>query len=378
MSQIHVVTGAMFGSEGKGHVTAQLLSHPHHCHDTRPALNIRVAGPNAGHTVIDPTGVAYPLRTIPVGAAINHNATLYLAPGSEIELEVLVHEIELLRKGGHPVNKLIISGETTILEQKHKNTETDLDIHAKLGSTGKGIGAARADRIMRSATRFIDHPEAMATANKYGAIVLNATEALRFTSEWVENPEATIVIEGTQGYGLGLHAGHYPQCTSSDARAIDFLAMAGISPWADGINHLSVWLVARVYPIRVAGNSGPLKGETSWADLGLPEEKTTVTHKIRRVGEWDADLIRHAAIANGAKWFPTKRQNNDKLQRYEIFVALTMADQKIPTLANQTNWDDLDDNTDNQLETLISTVQKDAGVPVAMVTTGPATCISLW
>ena len=152
MSRIHIVTGAMFGSEGKGHVTAQLIENGEFRFPRDRVLNIRVAGPNAGHTVVDKDGVAFPLRTVPVGAAVDPTAQLYLAPGSEIELDVLESEMTLLRTHGHEPN-LVVSGEATLLEQKHKDTETKLDLHAKLGSTGKGIGAARADRIMRSAKR---------------------------------------------------------------------------------------------------------------------------------------------------------------------------------------------------------------------------------
>lgn len=115
--------------------------------------------------------------------------------------------------------------------------------------------------------------------------------------------EEHVVIEGTQGYGLGLHAGHYPQCTSSDCRAIDFMAMAGVSPWAPwvGYDDLDVWVVMRTFPIRVAGNSGYLKNERTWEEVGQPEERTTVTNKVRRVGEWDADLAREAVLANGGE-----------------------------------------------------------------------------
>lgn len=80
------------------------------------------------------------------------------------------------------------------------------------------------------------------------------------------------------------------------------------------------WVVARVYPIRVAGNSGPMKGETTWEALGLEPEKTTVTQKIRRVGAWDADLVRRAVQANGGE--------------KSVRVVITMLDQVIPELAD--------------------------------------------
>jgi len=376
MSTIHVVAGAMFGSEGKGHVTAQLIENEEYRNPNDKVLNIRVAGPNAGHTVLDDVGNAFPLRTIPVGAAVDHDATLYIAPGSEIELEVLEAEVMLLRRHGHPVEKLFISGEATLLEQKHKDVETELDLHAKLGSTGKGIGAARADRIMRSANRIIDNDDALTRLKTIGAEVLTARQSVQFMAEWLDNPEAQIVIEGTQGYGLGLHAGHYPTSTSSDARGIDFMAMAGINPWAPGIEEVVIWLVARVYPIRVAGASGPLKGETSWQELGLPEEKTTVTHKIRRVGDWDPELIRDAVVANGGATY--EDTHGFMPDGFSVVVALTMADQKIPGLHNVNKWQDLDEADVVALNDLIDQVEFDARTSVAMVATGPRSVLAVW
>jgi adenylosuccinate synthase len=66
-----------------------------------------------------------------------------------------------------------------------------------------------------------------------------------------------------------------------------------------------ITLVLRAHPIRVAGNSGPLKGETSWAEIakgaGLPadfHELTTATRKVRRVGTFDPELLRKAIEVN--------------------------------------------------------------------------------
>ena len=356
MSTIDIVTGAQYGSEGKGHVTAQLVKRRsqgllHH----NKITNIRVAGPNAGHTVIDDNGVAYPLRTIPVAAAIDPTADLYIAPGSEIDLEVLIAEVNLLRENGHELRNLYVSGEATLLEKKHQKTETKMRMHENIGSTGKGIGAARADRIMRTAKRVIDDWEARTTIFSLKGQILSHDEELLYMANQLRQDNRAIIIEGTQGYGLGLHAGRYPQCTSNDARAIDFLAMAGISPWAEGVEQVNPWLVSRVYPIRVAGNSGPLEGETTWEELGLPEEKTTVTHKTRRVGHWDQKLIREAVIGNGSN----------------VKIALTMVDQKIPSVSYSTNLRDILGQARVELTELVRQVERDAGAPVELVTTGP-------
>jgi len=64
-------------------------------------------------------------------------------------------------------------------------------------------------------------------------------------------------------------------------------------------------MVIRCHPIRVAGDSGGLLGETTWetiaAEAGLPldyREYTTVTGKVRRVGRFDPGLVRRAIAAN--------------------------------------------------------------------------------
>src|SRR5205085_5179692 len=58
-------------------------------------------------------------------------------------------------------------------------------------------------------------------------------------------------------------------------------------------------------PIRVAGDSGPLIHETSWDEIatlaGCPaqlQEFTSVTHKLRRVGHFDPELVRKAIMVN--------------------------------------------------------------------------------
>jgi adenylosuccinate synthase len=314
VTNVIVVVGAQFGSEAKGAITGRLAADlgPHD-------VNIRVAGPNAGHTAYDPDGREWKLRTIPVGAVTSRTCQLHLAAGSEIDPLVLATEMSMLEEAGHDVTRrLTIHPSATILEPRHQRQESEAGIVGRVGSTGKGIGAARAERVMRTAFTYREFaagkPSASALMSESGPFDLDGV--------------GTVVIEGTQGYGLGLHTRFYPQVTSSDCRAIDFLAMAGISPWDDQVLDLQVILVARTFPIRVAGNSGPLKGESTWADLGLPEERTTVTNNIRRVGTWDAQLLDEAIRANGGgNW----SQN--------VTLAITMLDQLFPESAGKTESD---------------------------------------
>jgi adenylosuccinate synthase len=126
-----------------------------------------------------------------------------------------------------------------------------------------------------------------------------------------------ILLEGTQGSGLSLTLGDWPHVTSADTNAAQLASDAGISP--TDVSH-SI-LVARTYPIRVAGKSGPLYGETSWEELGLEPEITTVTKKVRRVGRWNPEQVRYSCQVN-----------------YPANIVVTFIDYLWPETKGITNW----------------------------------------
>lgn len=350
MTRLIVVVGGQYGSEGKGAVSAFLGRQMF-----GPDIAIRVAGPNAGHTVIDPTtGKEWKLRAVPV-AAVTSQCKLQIAAGSEVDPVVLLDEVGQLDEAGYHVSsRLRVDPAATWLRQRHQATEQNLGLSTRIGSTGKGIGAARADRIMRVADRIVG-------CNQVDHLLGDWTSTHVYNHHHRLGSEAnTILIEGTQGYGLGLHTAHYPQVTSSDCRAIDFLAMAGISPWdpAFGGWQPEVYVVARAYPIRVAGNSGWMAEETTWQDLGLPDEHTTVTNKVRRVGHWDPDLVRSAVAANGG---------------FNARLVLTMVDQVFPQIRDNTDTE----TWPSEVFDWLGQRANDAGVPVAMIGVGPNAYVEL-
>lgn len=338
MTHVTVVVGAQYGSEGKGAICGFLGKKM-----DENDMAVRVAGPNAGHTAYDRAGVEWKLRSVPVAAATSPDCRLHLAAGSEIDLQVLFSELRELDHAGHrATDRLTIHPSATILQPRHQAHEKLSGLVGAIGSTGKGIGAARADRIMRQADTAVT--------------VASLAPFMQIPDYSLFNQ---VVVEGTQGYGLGLHTEHYPQVTSSDCRAIDFLAMAGISPWSLDITSFDVKLVARVYPIRVAGNSGPLKGETTWQALGLAEEHTTVTNKVRRVGAWDETLVKEAIQANGGGSYHPG-----------VTLCLTMLDQIFPDVRDQTKI------TDPALA-FVEGLEDALDTSIELVGTGPSTVVEL-
>lgn len=337
MGKLQVIVGGQFGSEAKGHVAGYLAT------KESDLFAIRTGGPNAGHTVMW-EGAAYKLRQIPAAAITNETAMVGISAGSEIDPAVLQSEADMLEATlpNKLWHRLIIDSQATVIEPSHLGMEKALV--ESIGSTGKGIGAARADRIMRTARIWADTSPA------------EKTNVAGFAHNVLEDG-GTVQIEAAQGYGLGLHAGYYPQCTSGDCRAIDALAMAGLSPWDPLVTSLEVWVVFRVYPIRVAGNSGPLYNETSWANLGLPQEHTTVTGNVRRVGHWDQQLADAAMAANGEN----------------VNVALMMFDQVEPEAKGVVWWDQLS----RKAQDTLSQYDDCVGNRIQLVGTGPDTVIDL-
>jgi adenylosuccinate synthase len=288
---LQVIAGGQFGSEAKGAVTARVAAEE--VKNEQKVTVVRVGGPNAGHSAADPSGRIWALRQVPAGMVVDPSVRGVIASGSEIDPEVLDHEVQMLGEAGIDVTgRLVISDAATVITPEHKEREAALV--GAIGSTGKGIGAARADRIMRQAQTVKDIGVALRLGN--GVLLDHAACLERRLNKDVRSASATVILEGTQGYGLGLHTKFYPTVTSGNCRAIDICAQAGVIPW--GAHGITVHVVVRPYPIRVAGPSGPLMGETQWEDLGLPVELTTVTKKPRRVGAYDADLVDEAIAAN--------------------------------------------------------------------------------
>ncbi len=281
---ISIVVGGQFGSEGKGKTAFEIASR------TKAALVVRVGGTNSGHTAVDTHGKTWALRQLPV-SVLAPSAVAVLPPGAIIDPNIFAQEVALLGLGPEQV---IVSPYATIISEEDRQTElTDGRIEG-IGSTGSGTGAAIVRRINRKADEKILAGSDARLKNYLGDTTAIMRRALSRGDR--------IVIEGSQGYGLSLlHGGFYPKATSRDTTAGTFLGEAGLSP----MDVDDVTLVIRCHPIRVAGDSGPLSGETTWAEIAkrarLPEdycELTTATKRIRRVGTFDPNLVRRAIFAN--------------------------------------------------------------------------------
>lgn len=342
------VVGAQYGSEGKGVIVNHIAN--------QYEIHVRVGGPNAGHSFYH-NDVLYKMQVVPCGWT-NKNALLLLGRGMLVDGKHLLHEIEMVEKVDPSILlRLRVDSRAGVLDDRHRNIEGGVDgeIHKRIGSTGEGVGAARVARINRdtvATSLFRDVADQyVASHGRWSLRDFLVDDTPGMLRERIEEG-SNVLLEGTQGSALSLIHGPWPYCTSADTNAGQFSADLGIPPRY--INR--TLLVARTFPIRVAGNSGPLKGELSWEEMSRRlgqsvEERTTVTRKVRRIGEWDDDLFSEAVKLNA----PTS-------------VAVTFADYVDPTLAGETSWHAVQSN--QTVSQFLRHVSAQAGAPIAYVGTG--------
>ena len=290
---LDVILGGQFGSEGKGLVAGWLGKVDYD-------VIISTNSAQAGHTVYY-KGNKVVTRHIPSAAVFNHSAQIYLAPGSIINPDVLIEELDMLEGLGIPIrDRLFVSGRATIITPECIHEEESEKKWEAIGSTCEGVGAALARRVRRkdsviAGMWFIDKH-----ALRLGGQVVGNEWHFGLVDE-IRSGKILVLLEGSQGWGLSVYGPYFPFCTSRDTSLAGIMSAAQLP-----VNNIrDVYGVYRTFPIRVAGNSGPLKDELSWGHIAeisgyeTLQEITTVTKRVRRVGAFDFKFYVESVIANG-------------------------------------------------------------------------------
>lgn len=336
---VDVLVGGQFGSEGKGHVASFLAPEYDYL--------VRVGGPNAGHKVY--AGKPRTFHHLPSGTERAPRAQVVIGPGAVVEPDALIDEIA---RAQLRFDRLAIDPQAMTIAMEDRAFESRT-LTRSIGSTGQGVGAATARKVLRTAARPLP-------------CLAKDVEALRPyirpTAEILERAFARgerVFLEGTQGTALSLHHGEYPYVTSRETTVSGCLADAGIAP----SRVRKILMVCRTYPIRVenpkGGSSGGMIGqEIEWQEVarrsGVPlaeikeTEKTSTTRRDRRVAEFSWSLLRRAATLNG----PTD-------------IALSFSDYLDKRNREARRFDQLTGETIRFIEE----VECVAGAPVSLITT---------
>jgi adenylosuccinate synthase len=322
-----VLVGLQWGDEGKAKVLDELAE--------SAELIVRYqGGSNAGHTVwvgseryafhLVPSGVLRPGKLSLVGNGV------VLEPG------LFVDEIEALRSRGVKVDgdNLRVSKLAHLVMPYHRLIDGLAERKrggGKIGTTGRGIGPAYADKCSRVGLRAGDlldpdrfrarvtarletlnpllesvYGEKPLDAGEVAGKVLEAAPRLTPFLDDVSNTlldalEAgrEVLFEGAQGALLDIDFGTYPYVTSSNSTTLGAAAGAGVPPFlldrAMGI--------VKAYTTRVG--SGPFPTElddaTGEALRQAGAEFGTTTGRPRRCGWFDAVAVSYTARLGGVR-----------------------------------------------------------------------------
>ncbi len=341
-----VIIGAQWGDEGKGKAT-DLLS------DRTDYVVKFNGGNNAGHTVVI-GDQKYALHLLPSGI-LTEGVVPVIGNGVVVDIEVLFHELEALTSRGVDVSRLLVSANAHVITQYHRTldkvTERFLG-KRQIGTTGRGIGPAYADKINRVGIRIQDlFDENILRQKVEGALhqknhllvkiynrraiavdeivddLLSYTERLRpmvadtgLLLNQALDAGKTVVFEGGQATMLDVDHGTYPFVTSSNSTAGGAATGSGVGP-----NRLTrVIGIVKAYTTRVGAGPFPteLNDESGEWLRSRGFEFGTTTGRPRRTGWYDAPIARYSARINGVTDFVmTKLDVLTGLEKIPVCVA---------------------------------------------------------
>ncbi len=411
------VVGLQWGDEGKGKIVDLLALE----HDVIVRCQ---GGSNAGHTVVV-DGEKYALHLVPSGILTPGKINV-IANGVVIDLAGLVGEIEGLRARGVEVSgNLMISDRAHVVMDYHRALDRAQEAKrsgtARIGTTGRGIGPAYADKYRRSGFRMgdvldseflrrviVDRIEEnnFLLSEYYGAEEVSLEETLASIEHAAEflRPFVTdtalhlrrfvsegkrLLFEGAQGALLDIDFGTYPYVTSSNTTTAGIPAGTGLPPSTVG----EVLGVLKAYTTRVGAGPFPseLEDEAGASLRDRGGEFGTTTGRARRCGWFDAVIARQSVALNGATGIAlTKLDVLDGFESIMLTTAYELDGNSIDSLpaaasalercrpvyekmpgwnidtSQARSWDDLPERARRYVER----IEELAGCPVTMVSVG--------
>jgi adenylosuccinate synthase len=410
---IDILLGLQWGDEGKGKIV-DVLS---------PGYDIIArfqGGPNAGHS-LEFNNIKHVLHLIPSG--IFHPEKLnIIGNGVVIDPAVFKKEIEGLETPACELAKrLIISSRANLILPSHRILDAAYEFqkgNTKIGSTLKGIGPAYTDKVSRNGLRIGDvlrkDFKKMYTGHLKNHLVILKSYDFRFDLEeyekgWFEGIEMLkefqildteylvnnlagkgkkVLAEGAQGTMLDVDFGTYPYVTSSNTISAGACTGLGISPKLIG----DIFGIFKAYCTRVG--SGPFPTElndfTGDSLRNIGHEFGSTTGRARRCGWLDLPALKYSIMINGVtKLFMTKADvmsgfktikicTSYKIGGKECFEIPFNTDSFIdPVYTDFPGWEtDISgirefNKLPGSLKSFIEYIEKNTGVPVAMVSVGP-------
>jgi adenylosuccinate synthase len=359
-----VLLGAQWGDEGKGKATDLL--------GDRVDYVVRYqGGNNAGHTVVI-GDQKYALHLLPSGI-LSPNVIPVIGNGVVIDPAVLLTEIKDLNERGIDTSKLKISTNAHLITPYHRTIDKVSERFlgkAKIGTTGRGIGPAYADKINRIGIRVQDLFDPSILKQKIEAALHDKNQILikvfnrkgitvdEVLDEYLGYAEIlkpyvvdtallldqalkngkNVLLEGSQGTLLDVDHGTYPFVTSSNPTAGGASTGSGIGP----TKITRVIGILKAYTTRVGSGPFPteLFDEDGEALRKIGGEVGVTTGRSRRCGWFDAPIARYAVRVNGlTDFFLTKLDVLTGWEKIPVCVAYEVDGVRVDELpASQTDF----------------------------------------
>jgi len=317
-----VIVGTQWGDEGKGKITDFLSQ-------GAKVVSRYQGGDNAGHT-IHVNGQVYKLRLIPSGVLYPHQLSV-IGNGVVVNPKSLVGELARLAEQGVTGENLRISDRAHVILPYHIKLDKLQEAAKgadKIGTTNRGIGPAYMDKAARVGIRMADLLDKEIFEERLKANLKAKNE--EFVKVYDSTPMAFddifeeyynygqqlkqyvcdtsivlndaidkgehVLFEGAQGIMLDIDQGTYPFVTSSNpAGGVTVGAGVGASKIDRVVG------VAKAYTSRVGDGPFPteLLDDTGDFIRNAGHEFGTVTGRPRRIGWFDAVVVRHSRRVAG-------------------------------------------------------------------------------
>ncbi|MBU6047811.1 adenylosuccinate synthase [Lacticaseibacillus paracasei] len=317
-----VIVGTQWGDEGKGKITDFLSQ-------GAKVVSRYQGGDNAGHT-IHANGEVYKLRLVPSGVLYPHQLSV-IGNGVVVNPKSLVGELARLAEQGVTGENLRISDRAHVILPYHIKLDKLQEAAKgadKIGTTNRGIGPAYMDKAARVGIRMADlldkeifeeRLKANLKAKNEEFVKVYDSTPMNFDDIFEEyyqygqqlkqyvcdtsivlndaiDKGEHVLFEGAQGIMLDIDQGTYPFVTSSNpAGGVTVGAGVGASKIDRVVG------VAKAYTSRVGDGPFPTELLDKTRDFirNAGHEFGTVTGRPRRIGWFDAVVVRHSRRVAG-------------------------------------------------------------------------------
>ena len=408
MNRADLIVGLQWGDEGKGKIVDMMAQE-------YEVVARFAGGHNAGHTIVT-DGKKYALHLIPSGI-LNPDTVNIIGNGVVVCPSNLIKEMSQFK---NLEGRLWLSDKAHLILPYHQlvdQAKERMRGDKAIGTTGRGIGPAYADKISRSGHRVGELKDIDSLFEKISeylqqnrplldvmGVDMPKEESLkddlkRFRDELLPFVTDTtqmiqknlkegkkVLLEGAQGTMLDIDHGTYPYVTSSNTVAGGACTGMGLSPKQIG----KVTGIAKAYCTRV-GN-GPFPSE----EFGVTGERLrqqghefgTTTGRPRRCGWFDAVAIRYACMLNGCDQISLMKLDVlDGFEEIKICTGYEFEGEVIdyvpydlervkPIYETFPGWEKVEgiskyDSLPDSAKAYIETIERVSGVKVGIISTSP-------